>query len=257
MNTLYAIFPPLSLGLLAAMAVNYLSDVLPRSRRFARPRCQHCDQILPWGIYLRNQPCPACQAHPWRRRHLVAGLVVFVLYLWFWVQPSADLMPSHQAIGWARAISWVLLVVFGTIFVIDVEYRVVLDQVSLIGGLLFAGLGSWLHGWQTTAIGGLGGFLFMYALYGLGVLYLRWKNRSSLSADDVALGFGDVKLATILGLLLGWPDVLIMLLLALLLGGVFGLFILIILILQKRDTAAAAMPYAPYLLAVTAYILLW
>ncbi len=258
MSALSSLLPPLVFGLLAAALVNYLSDVLPRSRRPARPHCLHCDFSLPWPYYLGNRPCPQCGQRPWRRRHAVTWVLLTALYLWLWQTPSPDVMPWPTAVGWGRAINFVLLVIFGLIFVIDLEHRVVLDQVSLAGGLVFALLGAWLHNWPTTLLGGLGGFLLMYGLYGLGELYLRWKIRrgAPLPEDEVALGFGDVKLAAILGLLLGWPDVLVMLLLALLLGGLFGLLILIVLLARRQDAAAAAMPYAPYLIVVTAYILL-
>ncbi len=250
---------PTLLGLLASALINYLSDVLPRSRRPAQPHCLQCDYLLSWGGYLKNEACPQCKTRPWSWRHLVVAIVATGLYLRFWFVPSADLIPSAGAVGWARLLSWLLLLVFGVIFVIDMEYRVVLDQVSLASGLLFGAMGMWLHGWRTTLIGAAGGFLMMYGLYALGELYVRLKNKrgASLSEEDVALGFGDVKLATVLGLLLGWPDVLAMLLLALLLGGVFGLLVLIVLIARGKDTAAAAMPYAPYLLVITAYIILW
>ena len=45
------------------------------------------------------------------------------------------------------------------------------------------------------------------------------KNNSKYSEEDVALGFGDVHLSGILGLLLGWPGITGGLFVAIILGG--------------------------------------
>ena len=251
------LFLALFFGVLIAWLTNYLSDVLPQTRRLSQPRCTHCRQTLPWGVYLRLGDCPHC-GQKTSRRHRIVLLIVTLVSAWVWLHPSADTMPAPAAAGWGRVISLILVLYFSVVFIIDAEYRVVLDEVSLFGAALMAGLGIWLHGWQTTLLGGLGGFLMMYAFYGLGVLYLRWKNRHEtvIAEDNVALGFGDVKLAAVLGLLLGWPAVLAMLLLAFLLGGIVGLVVIIILLAKKQPVANAAMPYAPFLILITAYILL-
>jgi leader peptidase (prepilin peptidase)/N-methyltransferase len=248
------------LGLLAAILVNYLADVLPYYRRPVQPFCPHCKTNLPWSRYVVGRSCPQCDRPTWRLRHRITLLLVTAFSAWFWLHPSADVMPFENAIGWGRALSLVLTVFLALVIVIDIEHLVVLDEVSLFGALLAVTLGTWLHGWQTTLIGGLGGYLLMYALYGLGELYLRWRRRrapDAIPADEVALGFGDVKLAGVLGLLLGWPDILLVLLLAFLVAGLFAIVSLIVLLARRENIAAAAMPYAPYLVLTAAWLLLF
>lgn len=247
------------LGLLAATLVNYLADVLPYYRRPAQPFCPNCKKDLPWSRYLVGRSCPQCNRPTWRLRHWGVLLLVTALYAWFWLHPSADIMPFENAIGWGRALSFVLTVFLALITVIDIEHLVVLDEVSLFGALLAATLGTWLHGWQTTLIGGLGGYLLMYIIYGLGELYLRWRRRvqNTIPDDEVALGFGDVKLAGVLGLLLGWPDILLVLLLAFLVAGLFAIVSILILLARRENIATAAMPYAPYLVVVAVWLLLF
>jgi prepilin signal peptidase PulO-like enzyme (type II secretory pathway) len=57
------------------------------------------------------------------------------------------------------------------------------------------------------------------------------------------MGFGDVKLAVLMGLLLGWPDILTALFLAFFLGAIIG----VILILFKKKGLKSEMPFGPFL----------
>jgi leader peptidase (prepilin peptidase)/N-methyltransferase len=65
----------------------------------------------------------------------------------------------------------------------------------------------------------------------------------------VALGFGDVNLSGVLGLLLGWPAILVGLLLAVLLAGIVSLIYLIIMLALRRYRLFTALPYGPFLIA--------
>ena len=67
-----------------------------------------------------------------------------------------------------------------------------------------------------------------------------------------ALGFGDVKLAGVIGLMTGFPGVLVALTAGALLGGIAALALLV----TKRATRKSKIAYAPYL-AAGAVIALW
>ena len=151
-----------------------------------------------------------------------------------------------------------LLMFFGVVAVIDLEYRVVLDQVSLAGVVLGLTTGYWLHGLWPTIIGGLAGFAIMLLLYYTGIWYTRWitRKRGQETEAEVALGFGDVNLSGILGLILGWPGIVAGLLLAIILGGGASLFFIIVLLVRRRWRPLMAIPYAPFLV-VGAGILLY
>jgi len=62
-----------------------------------------------------------------------------------------------------------------------------------------------------------------------------------------ALGFGDVLLSSILGLILGWPTILSGLLLAVILAGITSSVILMIKLINKEYHPNLTMHYGPFL----------
>jgi len=67
------------------------------------------------------------------------------------------------------------------------------------------------------------------------------------------MGGGDVKLAFLIGLLLGFPDSIIALFLSFLLGAIIGM----ILIIKKNKTLKSEVPFAPFLIVGMFIALLW
>jgi len=68
-----------------------------------------------------------------------------------------------------------------------------------------------------------------------------------LISKETWMGWGDVKLAVLMGLLLGWPNIL----LALFISFVFGAICGIILIAIKSKTIKSQMPFGPFLVGAT------
>jgi leader peptidase (prepilin peptidase)/N-methyltransferase len=150
-------------------------------------------------------------------------------------------------------IEWVLaMIIFtylGLVFIIDFEHRLILHPVSFVGGVIFLIMGIFLNGWKITIFGFLAGFGIMYALYLLGILFGKFMaKRRGQEIDEIALGFGDVTLSTILGLLLGWPRIGVTLFFAIILGGVFSGFFLFFSVITRRYKAFTAIPYAPFII---------
>ncbi len=67
------------------------------------------------------------------------------------------------------------------------------------------------------------------------------------------MGFGDVKLAILLGLILGWPDILT----GLFLGFFFGAIIGVALMILKKKSIKSQIPFGPFLIAGTLAALFW
>lgn len=177
-----------------------------------------------------------------------AGVVAGI---WLYYSP-----PDHFSLLTA----WLLLVYFGVVVVIDLEHRLILHPVTLVGAILAAFVGIQLHGVLPTLFGGLAGFGIMFGIYLFGILFVRFmarrRGQTVEPGDDEALGFGDVTLSGVLGLLLGWPGIIAGLITAILLGGIFSLFYLILMIVARRYRFLMAIPYGPFLVA-SGFVLLF
>jgi prepilin signal peptidase PulO-like enzyme (type II secretory pathway) len=223
-----ALIIPLLLGCLAGYLVNYLADVLPADLKLTHPYCKNpdCQARIRWVDYFLLRRCRECGRAPAPRVYLVI-LVSIVFTIYMWLSPPAKM-------GF-----WLGFIVFIYLFLvalIDLENRLVLGPVSLVGVAVCLSAGWVMRGWQATLLGAAAGFGSMFFLYILGLLFNRWRNRRLREAGDgeEALGSGDVTLATLLGLLIGWPLILFNLLAGILLAGVFGLFLLLVLVVTKK-----------------------
>lgn len=115
--------------------------------------------------------------------------------------------------------------------------RYVLPAYPIAGALLL--LAALLAGMPGHALRAVGGALAMGALY-----WLLW------AVYPAGMGFGDVKLAGVLGLFLGflsWQHVMFGVAAGFVVGGVWGVF----LIVSRRGTARSAIPFGPAMLAGT------
>jgi leader peptidase (prepilin peptidase)/N-methyltransferase len=163
-----------------------------------------------------------------------------------WGPPIASAL-VFAAFGYELGATWLLLLhcIFGLVliqvFFFDMEHRLILDRVSFPAMGLALAVSIFNHPWWAGLATGLGaGFLFaLIAL--LGALIFKTE----------AMGFGDVKLAVFLGLLLGWPYTVTALFYGVFLAGVVS----IAYVIWKRSLKGT-IAYGPYL-AVGALILLF
>jgi leader peptidase (prepilin peptidase)/N-methyltransferase len=239
MSNLTFVFP-VTLGWLAGWLVNYLSDVLPVTRRFSQPACPHCGAPLGWKEYLLFRPCP--NGHPRPTRLWIVQFIILAMSVYSWINPPARIEYFPGLI---------LLIYFGVVFVIDLEHRLILHPTSIFGAIFGLVVGIIAHGISPTLLGGLGGFAIMLTFYGLGVLFtrIRAKRLASMGQepdDEEALGSGDVILVTVLGLILGWPLIWLCLLYGILLGGLISLIIFLWLIASGKYKTSALMTFIPY-----------
>lgn len=231
------------------MLVNYLSDTLPACRSLRRPFCLACGAAQSPGNYLLwPRRCPACGRGRGLRTWLVE-LAAIAFTVWLWQNPPGYLN---------FPVLVVLSIYFGVIVVIDMEHRLILHPVSLAGLALGLGIGTWMHGLKDALLGGVAGFAIMLFFYYFGIFLVRLmaRIRGEEVEDPEALGFGDVNLSGILGLVLGWPGILMGLGLAICLGGAVSLLYLLAMLLLRRYRWNMAIPYGPFLIA-SAVILLF
>lgn len=252
---------PVVLGWVAGLFINYVSDVLPRTRRFSQPTCLKCETPFTWADYLTLRACRNCGKKRSLRTWLVQILAV-ASFVYFWLFPS-------KALGFS--LGAIVLIYFGIITVIDLEHRLILHPTSLAGAVLGLLVGTLIHsradgvlvGLGKSLLGGLFGFGIMFLLYQFGTLVARVRARKMQAAgqaddEEEALGGGDVYLAGVLGLMLGWPFIWSALLLGILLGGVISFLFIVALLVRRRYSGEALMtfiPYGPYFIIGAFYVL--
>ncbi len=215
----------LAAGLAGGLIVNILADVLPRERWERRlGSCSKCGQALPrWWyvpvlpVFKRSACCQQC-AERLPRRHIwvgVAAPLALLLLLWpISEDVSAKLAPAALLALYGLATLALLL-----IFVTDLEHHLILDVVTYpaILGLLAFGI---ILNHQMLFFMGVGALIagLLFALcYGLAYLIYRTD----------ALGLGDVKLAVLIGLLIGWPAIINALFYGTLAGAATGIVLMI------------------------------
>lgn len=240
----------LILGWVGANLINYLADVLPTERKITVPKCVECDQSLSWKSYFLFKSCDHCGKKTSLRHKAVLILLPILTGLLFLF--PLESLDNYSAIIW--------LLYFSLVTVIDLQHRLILHPVSIFGavlGLIYGSLNPGLdHGFQKTIFGGVAGFGIMLVFYFLGELFVRMLSKSrGENIDEVALGFGDVNLAGVIGLLLGWPGIVLGIFLAILIGGIVSGIFLLIQLLQKRYLAYQALPYGPFLVLSTIALL--
>ncbi len=244
---------PTILGFLLSVLVNYLSDVLPVTRKFSKPACPQCGQFHEPADYLLFKACRQCG----RRRSIRTWLTVIALIglsVYIWMNAPANL---------GYLLSMFVTAYLALIFVIDMEHRLILHPTTIFGALLGFGAGWLNHGPKRTLIGGVAGFLIMFGLYYFGVLFTRYRAWRMTKAgqqpdDEEALGFGDVTLAGVLGLLLGWPFIWFGLLQGILFGGVFSALMVVFMLIArkyKENVLMVFLPYGPFLILSAFFIL--
>ncbi len=236
------------LSILVSIMTNHLADSLPKIRKITfKPMCLECHQTLVLSRHISFKACPHCQSKPGTRRYLLP-IIFIITYVLLYLFP-----PEFSGFY----LTLIIVTFLYLVFIIDLEHRLILHPVSIFGAFLFTIIGLYLNGWQKTILGGGIGFLFMYGLYLFGILFSKWmaKKRGE-TLDEVALGYGDVNLTAILGLLFGWPRIAVLLFFAILIGGIFSAIYLVLLKIRKRYELFTPIPYAPFLI-ISALLLMY
>lgn len=225
----------IAIGLLSGLVVNYLADVLPIERRLARPAWWPLTTEAV-GEYIHSP------------RKFVVHVVLLLASIYIFQNPPSDFSPYLLAF---------VLAYFALVAVIDIEHRLVLHPVSIFGALTLGAIGVMRHELLPTLLGGAAGFLLMLGLYLAGELIGRLFARLRKQAwQETALGFGDVNLAGVIGLLMGWPAVMPALFAGVLLAGVYSLVFVFVSLVRGRYSMFASIPYAPFLCAGAVLVVL-
>lgn len=198
----------LLLGVLAGALVNTLADrvVGVDEPIWSARQCRKCLQALPTPSpfappeLFKRRKCESCGRPTSRRRPLVqlALALLLPLALWRAYTPVATLdSPTSAAPGWAIfGLAAIALTALAFIFVVDLEHRLIFDLSlfpPLIAIIAVVALSDRTHLATVLVPAVVCGAIFLL-FYGLGWLLYRQE----------ALGFGDVKLALLIGAVVGW-----------------------------------------------------
>ena len=235
------------LGWITGMCINYLADVMPTDRSLMDLSCPNCktrQPIIRYWFWLSR--CFNCGAQRSIRTWIVA-LVFTLASIWLVLRPPAGLSYFF----------WLIILLYlGLVWVIDQEHRLILNTTSVVGVIIALVAGSLRIGLPATLVGGLVGFTLMLGLYLFGIIFARLVGRVRGTAlHEAAMGFGDVLLGLIIGLLVGWPSIFQSLLVTIISAGVFSLVLILLLLVQHRYHIGTAFPYGPFMILGAIYVL--
>jgi leader peptidase (prepilin peptidase)/N-methyltransferase len=236
-------------GLIIGSFVNVLIYRLPRGKAFikGRSQCPGCGTDIVWYdlipilsfIFLKTR-CRKC------------GFKIS------WTYPAVELysgivfVASFILLGGAGSTDWIfsvlLLEAFLVLTFIDFQHLILPDSVilfTLIAALVYGLLSKFVIGSGIFNILSLENILS--AVLAFGIFFLVW-----LVSKGKWLGFGDVKLAGLIGLIFGAMGSLIVLYLAVVLGAVVGL----VLLAFKKANLKTQLPFGSFIgISASAYIL--
>ncbi|WP_257346337.1 prepilin peptidase [Pseudalkalibacillus decolorationis] len=126
------------------------------------------------------------------------------------------------------------------VFVTDISYLIIPDRVLIVFAISFILYRVWV---PTTPWWGA----WLGALLGFGLLLLF----AILSRGG--MGGGDIKLFAVLGLMFGWIDIFLVLFLASLVGSIFGVSMLLLRKVQRKQH----IPFGPFIVTAAIIVLFW
>ncbi len=234
------------LGLAVGSFLNVCVDRLPQNKSIVLPpsHCEACQHKLaakdniPVFSYLRLRGrCRYCQAAIPQRIFWVelATAVIFALLCW------------HYGLSAELGVMAFYACLFIIIFVIDLEQGLILNKVvypGMVVALLLA-----LYPWPWFSESML--MRVAYAALGGAVGFAIFLLIALISRGG--MGWGDVKLAALIGLATGFPLVF----LAVIMGAILGGIVAVALMIAGKRKRREAIPFGPFLALATMVTLLW
>jgi leader peptidase (prepilin peptidase)/N-methyltransferase len=236
--------------------LNVCIDRLPTGRSLLYPpsHCETCQHplapkdLIPVFSYLwLRRRCRYCQASIPRRP--------------LWVEVSTGFLFAFTYWHYGLSIDFAVIAFYGCLFivlgVIDLEHRLILNKivypamaVALIidvflppPGIIDVSLPWPLLGMVNGVIGGAIGFAFLLIPFLI----------SRPFYSQGGMGEGDIKMAGLIGLVIGSRLVLVALLMGVILGGLVAGALLLLKIKKRKE----AIPFGPFLSLATIATLLW
>jgi len=207
-----------------------------------RARCRHCQVRIHWQYFATE----------------LALALLFAFAFWYRFQGLSDFILIEQISSWnIHSLSllrdWLIIAFFSAIFIMDYQWYVVADEISLPGIIsvfIFSLVLGWL--WPDLAAAFSWSNLILATLVGAGFFSLQYY----LSGGRW-VGAGDIRIGALMGASLGWPGILVGLALAYFIGSLASIYL--IAVRQKQSfsfkhlwepgepTEQAIIPFGPFL----------
>ncbi len=223
---------------------NVVADRLKSGEAIVKGRshCEFCKKNLEWEdlvpllsfLILRGK-CRYCHKrinYYYPLSEIITGILfsaVFIFIFYPGIQTSFLNPPYLKIIS----LLYYLFITgsFIIVFLEDLKYGIISDKIVLPAILIsFIYLAINPQFFILNLISAAGSFLFFFILF--------------LFTGGKGMGFGDVKLAFLLGLVLGFPKIIISLYLAFLTGAFIGL---ILILWRKKASIKDTIPFGPFL----------
>ena len=224
--------------------INVVSQRLPENKSLnGRSHCPNCGRQLRWWelipllsfIFLRKR-CSECQQKiAWQ--YFLVEIITALLFVWSWVYLKPVSLAEYLLLIKYCLASAVLII----IFLIDLQYYLILDKVIFSLLAVFTAVNLGLDFVSHNVILSFSGFAVSGLLAGLAAavpFFCLWY-----FSGGRFMGFGDVKLALLLGAILLWPQIWVCLYLAVLLGGAVSL----LLLLATKMNLKSKLPFGTFL----------
>lgn len=219
-----------------------------------RSMCTHCGHELAAAdlvpvlsyLWLRGR-CRYCRKpiEDTPLAELLTAVVFVVSYLWWPTSLEGDGFTVSKVLF----VLWLAFVVgFVALAIYDIRWFLLPDRIVyplIVLALIQVALRVFAFGggWPVVAEAAWG------VLFTAGLFFAIFE-----VSDGAWIGFGDVKLAIVLGLLVGGP---IRALLLLFIASLLGSLVAIPLLVRGRATARTPLPFGPFLLAATVVVVLF
>jgi len=165
---------------------------------------------------------------------LATALIFALLYWHYGLSPALGIMAFYACL-------------FIVIFFIDLEQGLILNKVIYPGMVVSLLLAIYPWPWLTQSIG----MRVAYAALGGGIGFAIFLLIAIVSRGG--MGWGDVKLAALIGLATGFPLVF----LAIIMGAILGGIVAVALVVAKKRKRRETIPFGPFLALATMVTLLW
>lgn len=236
------------LGVVVYRTVNEGSPLSGRSK------CDKCNRKISWwqniplfSFLLLRGKCFYCKK-PIDWSYPLIELITGVLFVWWFVVGRSFFLLAGSPWSLIQPIFWLIVgMTLLVIFLTDIKYGIIADgtnlflfclvlfyRLALVGSGTMMMADFWKAGISALVLTG-----FFYALW--------WFTNKK------GFGFGDVKFAPSIGLLLGWPRVLVAVMSSFIIGSVVG----ISLILLGKKKFGQTIPFGPFLVVGVTVALFW